>query len=275
MADQPNLGTTLPPRPQLTQAHLIMLLSLGREGTWAEGDDPLWMVSRHWRHSSKHVIDAMTACAELRSMGLVESTPRGTHPGGTVFSLSDRGKAMLMHIHLHRSRPAPGNGEAQVAPSQDPLSQALAFGAVTELGADVVVQLILDAVMCEAGFSAESPHDRFVMLVKSARKIAGLRSVRDLEALDGELQSGTSVPAGWYDSIRSLLGQQPSDLSTLTAPVKAGPRSDQTRAMRALAHERINLLVPGKTVVNELIERFGISRSYARQMVSRLKHAET
>lgn len=275
MADQPNLGTTLPPRPQLTQAHLIMLLSLGREGTWAEGDDPLWKVSRHWRHSSKHVIDAMTACAELRSMGLVESTLGGTHPGSTVFSLSDRGKAMLMHIHLHLSRPAPANGESRVTPSQDPLSQALAFGAVTELGADVVVQLILDAVMREAGFCAETPHDRFVMLVKSARKIAGLRSVRDLEALDGELQSGTSVPAGWYDSIRFLLGQQPSDLSTLTAPVKAGPRSDQTRAMRALAHERINLLVPGKTVVNELIERFGISRSYARQMVSRLKHAET
>ncbi|WP_150782755.1 hypothetical protein [Pseudomonas fluorescens] len=46
-------------------------------------------------------------------------------------------------------------------------------------------------------------------LVKSARKVAAGRSVRDLAVLDGALRSSTSVPPEFADSIASMPSHQP------------------------------------------------------------------
>ncbi|TCV51450.1 hypothetical protein [Pseudomonas sp. 460] len=167
-------------RLPLTMAQFVMLRSLGREGSWAEGSAPLWKVSRHWSHSREHSVEALGACWDLERLELVVCTPRTcceAHLGGKVFALSERGKAMLVHINGRR-------------------------------GPATVVQLILVQAQHENALRLGSYQERFVKLVKSARKVAAGRSVRDLAELDGVLRSSTSVPLEFADSIASVLTVQ-------------------------------------------------------------------
>lgn len=71
-----------------------------------------------------------------------------------------------------------------------------------------MVQLILVQAQQENALRLGSYQERFVKLVKSARKVAAGRSVRDLEELDGVLRSSTSVPLEFVDSIASVLTVQ-------------------------------------------------------------------
>lgn len=71
------------------------------------------------------------------------------------------------------------------------------------------VQLILAQAQHESALGLGICEERFVKLVKSARKVAAGRSVRDLSELDGALRSSPSVPLEFADSIRSVLSQQP------------------------------------------------------------------
>lgn len=95
-------------RPPLTMAQFVMLRSLGREGTWAEGDEPLWKVSRHWSHSREHSVEALAACWDLERAGLAVSTPCTcceAHRDAKEFTLSERGKTMLVRINGRRRAP--------------------------------------------------------------------------------------------------------------------------------------------------------------------------
>lgn len=195
-------------RPPLTMAQFIMLRSLGREGTWAEGDEPLWKVSRHWSHSREHSVEALAACWGLERAGLVVSTPRTcceAHRAASEFTLSERGKATLVRINGRRRAPL----LAQWLHNNELLALARACVAVTAVEPATVVQLILVQAQQENALRLGSYKERFVKLVKSARKVAAGRSVRDLEELDGVLRSSTSVPLEFADSIASVLSHQP------------------------------------------------------------------
>lgn len=195
-------------RPPLTMAQFIMLRSLGREGTWAEGDEPLWKVSRHWSHSREHSVEALAACWGLERAGLVVSTPRTcceAHRAAAEFTLSERGKATLVRINGRRRAPL----LAQWLHNNELLALARACVAVTAVEPATVVQLILVQAQQENALRLGSYKERFVKLVKSARKVAAGRSVRDLEELDGVLRSSTSVPLEFADSIASVLSHQP------------------------------------------------------------------
>lgn len=195
-------------RPPLTMAQFVMLRSLGREGTWAEGDEPLWKVSRHWSHSREHSVEALAACWGLERAGLVVSTPRTcceAHRAASEFTLSERGKATLVRINGRRRAPL----LAQWLHNNELLALARACVAVTAVEPATVVQLILVQAQQENALRLGSYKERFVKLVKSARKVAAGRSVRDLEELDGVLRSSTSVPLEFADSIASVLSHQP------------------------------------------------------------------
>ena len=194
-------------RPPLTMAQFVMLRSLGREGTWVESDEPLWKVSSHWSHSREHSVEALAACWDLERAGLAVSTPRTcceAHRGAEEFTLSERGRAMLVRIN---SRRAPFL--AQWMHNNELLALARACVAVTAVEPATVVQLLLVQAQHENALRLGSYHERFVKLVKSARKVAAGRSVRDLAELDGALRSSTSVPLELADSIASVLSHQP------------------------------------------------------------------
>ncbi|WP_282366624.1 hypothetical protein [Pseudomonas sp. PS02290] len=196
-------------RKSLTKAQFVMLRSLGREGSWTEGDHPLWKVSRHWVHSREHHIFAMGACWELEGMGLVVSTNPLTccevHRSAKRFTLSPRGKAMLIRINSQRRAPR----LAPWIPNNVILALARARAAVTAGDPTTVVQLILVQAQHENALRLGSVQERFVKLVKSARKVAAGRSVQDLGALEEALRSSTNVPPEFVDSIASVLKQQP------------------------------------------------------------------
>lgn len=209
MADQSN---PVAARPPLTKAQFIMLRSLGREGSWSEGSAPLWKLSRHWSLSRKHSIDAEDACWSLERMGLAESTRKTcceAHRHDKVFTLSERGKAMLICINAHRRAfPLP-----QWMLTTELLALARACTAVTAIEPATVVQLILVQARRENALRLGSVQERFVKLVKSARKIAAGRSAQDLGALEEALRSSTSVPQEFADSIASVLKQQPQRIA--------------------------------------------------------------
>jgi hypothetical protein len=214
-------------RPSLTMAQFVMLRSLGREGSWAEGNDPLWKVSRHWSHSREHSVEALGACWDLERLELVVSTPRTcceAHLGAKVFTLSERGKAMLVRINGHRRAPL----LAQWMHTNEILALARACVAVTAVEPATVVQLILAQAQHESALGLGICEERFVKLVKSARKVAAGRSVRDLSELDGALRSSTSVPLEFADSIRSVLSQQPPRGTLADQPHEA---TEQERAL--------------------------------------------
>jgi len=195
-------------RPPLTMAQFVMLRSLCREGTWAEGDAPLWKVSRHWSHSREHFVEALTACWDLEHLGLVVSSRRTcceVHRGAQEFTLSERGKAMLVRINGRRRAPLP----VQWIHTHEILALARACVAVTVVEPTTAVQLVLAQAQYENALRLGSYQERFVKLVKSARKVAAGRSVRDLAELDGVLRSSTSVPLEFADSIYSVLSHQP------------------------------------------------------------------
>jgi hypothetical protein len=126
-----------------------------------------------------------------------------------VFTLSERGKAMLVRINGHRRAPL----LAQWMHSNEILALARVCAAVTAVEPVTVVQQILVQAQRENGLGLGSYEERFVKLVKSARKVAAGRSVRDLDELDGVLRSSTSVPLEFADSIRSVLSQQPQPVA--------------------------------------------------------------
>ena len=196
-------------REPLTKAQFVMLRSLGREGSWTEGDHPLWKVSRHWVYSRAHHIYAMGACWELESMGMVVSTNPLTccevHRSTKRFTLSPRGKAMLIRINAHRRAPS----VPQWMLPTEILALVRACAAVTAVDPATVVQLILVQAQHENALRLGSVQERFVKLVKSARKVAAGRSVQDLGALEEALRSSTNVPPEFADSIASVLKQQP------------------------------------------------------------------
>lgn len=215
-------------RPSLTMAQFVMLRSLGREDSWAEGNAPLWKVSRHWSHSREHSVEALGACWDLERAGLAESAPRTcceAHRGAKVFTLSEQGKAMLVRINGHRRAPL----LAQWMHTNEILALARACVAVTAVEPATVVQLILAQAQRENALGLGSQEERFVKLVKSARKVAAGRSVRDLAELDGVLRSSTSVPLEFADSIRSVLSQQPQPVAV------AGQLHEATEQEQALS----------------------------------------
>lgn len=194
-------------RPPLTMAQFVMLRSLGREGTWAEGNAPLWKVSRHWSHSREHFVEALTACWDLEPVGLVVSSPRTcceVHRGAQEFTLSEPGKAMLVRINGRRRAPLP----VQWMHTNEILALARASVAVTAVELATVVRLIQVQAQHENALRLGSYQERFVKLVKSARKVAAGRSVRDLVELERALRSSTSVPLEFADSIASVLAVQ-------------------------------------------------------------------
>lgn len=189
-------------------AQFVMLRSLGREGTWAEGDEPLWKVSRHWSHSREHSVEALAACWDLERAGLAVSTPCTcceAHRDAEEFTLSERGKAMLVRINGRRRAPL----LAQWMHNNELLALARACVAVSAEEPATVVQLILVQAQQENALRLGSYQERFVKLVKSARKVAAGRSVRDLAEFDGVLRSSTSVPLEFADSIAFVLSHQP------------------------------------------------------------------
>jgi len=182
-------------RPPLTMAQFLMLRSLGREGSWAEGNAPLWKISRHWSHSPEHSVEAMEACWDLKRVGLVMSTPRiccEAYRGAKLFTLSERGKAMLVRINGHRRAPL----LAQWMHTNEILALARACVPVTAVDPATVVQLILVQAQHEKALGLGTGQERFVKLVKSARKVAAGRSVRDLSELDGGVAQQHERAAG-------------------------------------------------------------------------------
>lgn len=195
-------------RQPLTKAQFVMLRSLGREGSWSEGSLPLWKVSRHWSLSREHSIDADDACRDLERRGLAVITRKTcceAHRYDKVFSLTERGKAMLIRINTHQLPPI----LPQWMPTVEILAMARACAAVTAVVPATVVQLILVQAQRENALRLGSVQERFVKLVKSARKVAAGRSVQDLGAFEGALRSSTNVPPDFADSIASVLKQQP------------------------------------------------------------------
>lgn len=207
-------------RKPLTKAQFVMLRSLGREGTWTEGDHPLWKVSRNWVHSREHHIFAMGACWELEGMGLVVSTNPLTccevHRSVKRFTLSPRGKAMLVRINSHRRVPQ----QAQWMPNNEILALARACVVASVADPEILLQQILVQAQHEHALRLGSYQERFVKLVKSARKVAGSRSERDLAELDGVLRSSTNVPPEFADSIASVLKRQPQLYALADQPLQ-------------------------------------------------------
>ncbi|MBX8557064.1 hypothetical protein K5D56_21605 [Pseudomonas cichorii] len=207
-------------RKSLTKAQFVMLRSLGREGSWTEGDHPLWKVSRHWVHSRKHHIFAMGACWELEDMGLVVSTNPLTccevHRSAKRFTLSPRGKAMLVRINSQRRAPR----LAPWMPNNEILALAQACAAVNAVDPASAVRLILMQAQHENGLRLGSVQERFVKLVKSARTVAAGRSVQDLGALEEALRSSTNVPAEFVDSIAYVLKRQPKRYALADQPIQ-------------------------------------------------------
>lgn len=97
-----------------------------------------------------------------------------------VFTLSERGKAMLVRINGRRAPLL-----AQWMHTNEILALARAGVAVTAVDPATVVQLILVQAQHEHALGLGSYQERFVKLVKSARKVAAGRSVRDLAEFEG------------------------------------------------------------------------------------------
>ena len=120
-----------------------------------------------------------------------------------MFTLSERGKAMLVRINGRRAPLL-----AQWMHTNEILALPRAGVAVTAVDPATVVQLILVQAQHEHALGLGSYQERFVKLVKSARKVAAGRSVRDLAEFEGVLRSSTSVPPEFADSIASVLAVQ-------------------------------------------------------------------
>ncbi|MBI6552628.1 hypothetical protein PVE_P0009 (plasmid) [Pseudomonas veronii 1YdBTEX2] len=112
---------------------------------------------------------------------------------------------MLIRINTHQLPPI----LPQWMPTVEILAMARACAAVTAVVPATVVQLILVQAQRENALRLGSVQERFVKLVKSARKVAAGRSVQDLGAFEGALRSSTNVPPDFADSIASVLKQQP------------------------------------------------------------------
>jgi hypothetical protein len=112
---------------------------------------------------------------------------------------------MLIRINSHRQAPTLPQW---MLPTQI-LALARACAAVTAVDPATVVQMILVQAQHENALRLGSVQERFVHLVKSARKVAAGRSAHDLGALEGALRNGTNVPPEFADSIASVLKQQP------------------------------------------------------------------
>ena len=132
-----------------------------------------------------------------------------------VFTLSERGKAMLVRINGRRAPLL-----AQWMHTNEILALARAGVAVTAVDPATVVQLILVQAQHEHALRLGSYQERFVKLVKSARKVAGSRSERDLAELDGVLRSSTNVPPEFADSIASVLKRQPQLYALADQPLQ-------------------------------------------------------
>ena len=132
-----------------------------------------------------------------------------------VFTLSERGKAMLVRINGRRAPLL-----AQWMHTNEILALARAGVAVTAVDPATVVQLILVQAQHEHALGLGSYQERFVKLVKSARKVAGSRSERDLAELDGVLRSSTNVPPEFADSIASVLKRQPQLYALADQPLQ-------------------------------------------------------
>lgn len=210
-----------------TLTQFIMLRVLGRVGSWAEGNPPLWKFSRHWSHCPEHREAVVAACRDLERLGLAVSTPRScceVHQGLPLFTLSELGRAELIRISL-------GQREQMLFQWMHPteiLALSRASAGISARDPCKVVRHILDQARFESALGLGCLEERFVKLVKSACKVAAGRSEQNWRELEGALRSSTNVPPELADSIASILTQQPQFNAV---PYRPPEPTEQNQAM--------------------------------------------